>query len=162
MSTKQELQQKAEKLQAELDALKVTIASMEETETGVWKPEYGKEFWLVKGVGVIDCSWFATRLDQEIFNTCKVYKTKAEAVDELRAKKLIRKAQIHQGGHKFAVDEINYYIYYSFARKTVDWANGSIVSFRPELGYWKDSESVEEFIRENRDELLWYFTEYGR
>ena len=162
MSTKQELQQKAEKLQAELDALKVTIEGMEETETGVWKPEYGKEFWFVKGMLVIDCSWFATTLDHEIFNTCQLYKTKEEAGDELRAKKLIRKAQIHQGGHRFVEGESNYYIYYGFVRKTIDCATKDIINDRPELGYWKDSESAEEFIRENEDELRWYFTEYDR
>ena len=161
MSTKQELQQKAEKLQAELDALKVTIEGMEE-ESGVWKPEYGEKYSLVEGWVVTYFVWEDDENDHEIFNTCQLYKTKEEAEDELRAKKLIRKAQIHQGGHKFAVDEINYYIYYSFARKTVDWTNGSIVSFRPELGYWKDLESAEEFIRENEDELRWYFTEYDR
>ena len=159
--TNTELQEKIAHLEAELAEVKDVIAGMEETQ-GVWKPECGEKYWVIAVWVVTYFVWDDDETDHEIFNTCQLYKTKEEAEDELRAKKLIRKAQIHQGGHKFAVDEINYYIYYSFARKTVDWTNGSILSYLLGLGYWKDSESAEEFIRENKDELLWYFTEYRR
>ena len=159
--TKTELQKKIAHLEAELAEVKDVIAGMEETQ-GVWKPECGEKYWVIAVWVVTYFVWEDDENDHEIFNTCQLYKTKEEAEDELRAKKLIRKAQIHQGGHKFVVGENNYCIYYSFHRKTIEYAQHSFVQHRPELGYWKDSESAEEFIRENYEEFKWYFTEYDR
>ena len=159
--TKTELQKKIAHLEAELAEVKDVIAGMEETQ-GVWKPECGEKYWVIAIWVVKYFVWEDDENDHEIFNTCQLYKTKEEAEDELRAKKLIRKAQLRRGGYRFVEGEDNYCIYYSFYRETIDYEEHIFTNDRPELGYWKDSESAEEFIRENEDELRWYFTEYDR
>ena len=130
----------------------------------IWDLEDFDEHYLIYPAGeVVRDTWFGSLPQNKRRDMGNVFLTEREAGDEARARKLIQKARESQNG--FVPDWENF----EQAKNFVYFDSGEIRilshdyrDIAPIFGYWEDESVCEQFIQDNRDELLWYFTEYRR
>ena len=93
----------------------------------------------------------------------KEQRRKERLFREARTLKLIPKAKESQDG--FVPDwenwEQNKYALY-FEMGDIHIMQYTSRNIAPKFGFWEDKSVCEEFIDENHDELIWFFTEYKR
>ena len=88
-----------------------------------------------------------------------------EVTDTERARKLIQKAKESQNGFVPEWEKLTqckYRLYFDNECKEVRVMSSQLLNPDPTLGYWKDKSECEKFISENREDLIWFFTEYRR
>ena len=160
-----ELQKKITCLEAKLAEVKEMAEAMKKrADGGVFKPEYEEDYWFILGWGEVYESQWKNHLGD--LRRCEIgncFPTEQAAVDAVRVLKLIRRAREAQDG--FVPDwedfEQNKYQVY-FDSGEIHVANLHTANMAPIFGYWEDESVCEQFIRDNHDELIWFFTEYRR
>lgn len=147
--------------------IKATV-SEEEIEKLTKKewPQRGDKYWYLYDFGIKPFSGTyaddnADRARREVGN---MYRTKQEALDAIRAQKLI--AAIAKRRKELNGDwvldwngpERAYFIYFCRSGLTHNWYMDA--NYASPFGYFKSIEIAHTIIEEFRDELTWYFTEY--
>ena len=147
--------------------IKATV-SEEEIEKLTKKewPQEGDEYWYVGDVYVRTNHWKNFPFDTKQLEIGNCYRTKEEALDAVRAQKLIadvaRRRKELNGDWK-PVDEDE-----DFDGYCIVYYEGSYITFNSAylnvtgapFGIYKDIKCAETIIEEFKDDLLWYFTEY--
>ncbi len=151
-----ELTEKVEELKNSID------------DGGVFKPEDGEEYWIISDTGgTFDSQWVDwvdTRTDEGRYAIGNCFSTRKSAEDAVRVLKLIQKARESQDG--YVPDwkdktQSKYHFYFESGEIHILTIHFT-VDVAPIFGYWEDESVCEQFIRENSDELIWFFTEYKR
>lgn len=163
--TNTELQEKIARLEAELAEVKEKVEALPKRVGGVFKPEYGEEYWYISAEGTtfVD-NWGGDSIECAQYAIGNCFPTEQAAEDTVRVLKLIQKARESQNG--FVPDWENstqhkYFLYFHMG--DIGVADYPSINVAPTFGFWEDNKSVcEQFIDENREEILWYFTEYER
>ncbi len=163
--TNKELQEKIARLEAELTEVKEVAEAMKKrADGGVFKPEDGQKYWsIMRGGDIIEELWNDNLFDHDRYTIGNCYPTEQAAEDAVRVLKLIQKARESQNG--FVPDWENW-----TQNKHIVYYNRGVLCVRmychlniaPIFGFWKDKSMCEQFIHENREDLLWFFTEYRR
>lgn len=160
-----ELQKKITCLEAKLAEVKEMAEAMKKrADGGVFKPEDGQEYWCLISTGeVTEEWWYDNPFDHDRYAIGNCFPTEQVGEDAVRVLKLIRRAREAQDG--FVPDwkdfEQNKYQVY-FDSGEIHVANLHTANMAPIFGYWEDESVCEQFIRDNHDELIWFFTEYRR
>lgn len=163
--TNKELREKIARLETELTEVKEMAEAMKKrTDGGVFKPEGGQKYWYISGSGEIYESWwenYPTDYNRYAIGNC--FPTEQSAEDAVRVLKLIQKARESQDDFvPDWEDAVQYKYFLSFNSgdiyAAINWTTNVVSKF----GYWENRSVCEQFIDENREELLWYFTEYRR
>ena len=162
--TNTELQEKIAHLEAELAEVKKKVAELPKRVGGVFKPEHGEEYWCISGYGTpfVD-NWRGGGVGCDRCATGNCFPTEQAAEDALRVLKLIPKAKESQDG--FVPDwenwEQNKYALY-FEMGDIHIMQYTSRNIAPIFGFWEDESVCEQFIHENHNELVWFFTEYRK
>ena len=159
-----ELQKKIAHLEAELAEVKEKAEAMKKrADGGVFKPEYGEEFWYIStwGTTFVD-NWIGDSVECDQYAIGNCFPTEQSAEDTVRVLKLIQKARESQD--RFVPDwenaiEIKYVLYFDWLKGKVCVTNYRVLEIASTFGFWENKSVCEQFIEENREELLWYFTE---
>ena len=161
--TKTELQEKIVRLEAELAEVKEQVAALPERVGGMFMPEFGEEYRYISSESTVHVTkWGGDSIDRERYAIGNCFPTEQSAKDTVRVLKLIQKARESQNG--FVPDWENstqhkYFLYFHMG--DIGVADYPSINVAPTFGFWEDNKSVcEQFIDENREELLWFFTEY--
>ena len=132
----------------------------------VWELEVGDEYYFISSYGEVEhTTWDDYDFDFGARDMGNAFLTLQEAEDEARARKLITKAKRSQGGYVpdwSNENERKYHIYFDHYKGEIMIDSYRTIDLNPCFGGWKDFETVEKFIENNKDDLTWYFTEYGR
>lgn len=163
--TNKELQEKIARLEAELAEVKeMAVAMKKRADGGLFKPEDGEKYWSISGSGkAYESRWNDRQSDKKRYAIGNCFPTLQSVEDAVRAQKLIQKARESQDG--FVPDWENltqhkYHLYFDSGE--IYGARGYTRNAASIFGYWEDKSVCEQFIDENREELLWFFTEYRR
>ena len=162
--TNKELKAKITRLEAELIEMKNKVETLPDIEKGIFKPEYEEEYWFISDMGEIyNDTWFDTGVDHKRDKIDNCFPTEQLAEDTLRMLKLIKKAK--ESRIDFIPDWGNeaqekYYLY--FEDNKMRTGSNFSVNVAPIFGYWKEEKVCRKFIRENHEELIWFFTEYKK
>ena len=146
-----ELTEKVEELKNSID------------DGGVSKPEDGQEYWYISGSGEVYMDqWNNCPINHDRHSIGNCFPTEQAAEDAFRVLKLIPKAKESQDG--FVPDwenwEQNKYALYEMGDiHIMQYTSRNIA---PIFGFWEDKSVCEEFIKDNHDELIWFFKEYQR
>ena len=167
--TNKELQKKITHLEIELTKVKEIAEAMKKRVDGggVFQPEDGEEYWFISDAGgTFDSQWVDwvdTRIDEGRYAIGNCYSTRQSAEDAVRVLKLVQKARESQGDFvpdwedstqpKYLLSFNSGVIYF-----TRNWATNAASIF----GYWEGKSMCRQFIHENEEELIWFFTEYER
>ena len=133
-------------------------------DDGVFKPEYGEEYWYISGYGMLFVdNWGGNIIECDKYAIGNCFPTEQSAKDVVRVLKLIQKAKESQGG--FVPDwedskQQNCFLY--FQAGGIGIAGYPSINVAPIFGFWEDKSECEQFIKDNHDELIWFFTEYKR
>lgn len=163
--TNKELKEKIVYLEAELaEVKKMAVAMEKKADGGLFKPEDGQKYWsIMHGGCVAAVRWHDHEFTHDRYAIGNCFPTQQEAEDAVRALKLIQKARESQDG--FVPDwedfEQNKHIVY-YNRGVLCVRMYSHLNIAPIFGYWEDKSVCEQFIDENREEVLWFFMEYRR
>lgn len=162
-------------LREEIARLKTALAELEEKvealpngadNGGVFKPECGQEFWFISKWGeVYGGEWDNEALDQEFYSIGNCFPTEQSAEDSVRVLKLIQKARESQGGFVPDWEDVTCYkhsLFFDSEDKEIRVMSNQIIDIAPTFGYWEDESTCEQFIQDNHNELIWFFTEYRR
>ena len=161
-----ELQKKIARLEAELAEVKEKVKELKNSiaDGGVFKPKDRERYWYISQAVETEKAWWDNyHVDHDRYAIGNCFPTEQSAKDTVRVLKLIQKARESQDG--FVPDwenrEQNKYALYS------DMGGIYIMPYTfqilaPTFGFWEDESVCEQFIDENREELLWFFTEYQR
>ena len=163
-----ELQKKIARLEAELAEVKEMAMGMKKRADGggVFKPGIGQEYWCILASGeVYRLVWNYDTTDHDRYIIGNCFPTEQSAEDTVRVLKLIQKARESQDG--FVSDwenaiEIKYVLYFDWLKGKVCVTNYRVLEIASTFGFWEDRSMCEQFIDENREEILWFFTEYRR
>ena len=165
--TNRELQEKIARLETELTEVKeMAVAMKKRVDGGVFKPQDGQKYWYVSGSGeVYTDQWSNCPINHDHHSIGNCYPTKQAAEDAIRVLKLTQKARESQDG--FVANWENwmqnkYVLYFNTEEKELRITNHISIDQAPIFGYWEDESACEQFIDENREEILWFFTEYRR
>lgn len=135
---------------------------------GVFKPEYEQTYWFISQSweSEVDMDqWSDHQFDENRYAVGNCFPTRQAAEDSVRVLKLIQKARESQDGFVPDWEGMTYYkhsLYFDSECKKVHTISVQTFDITPTFGYWKDESVCEQFIDENRDELIWFFTEYRR
>lgn len=134
---------------------------------GVFKPEDGEEYWIISDTGgTFDSQWVDwvdTRTDEGRYAIGNCFSTRKSAEDAVRVLKLIQKARESQYGFVPDWEHSTQRKYSLYFDRVEIWVTSHIsLNIAPIFGFWEDESECEQFIRENSDELIWFFTEYKR
>lgn len=162
--TNKELQEKIAHLEAELAEVKEMAVAMKKKVDGVFKPEYGEDYWYISAEGTtfVD-NWGGDSIECAQYAIGNCFPTEQAAEDAVRVLKLIQKARESQG--EFVPDwedttQYKYRLYFDIGGIYV--TRNCATNPASIFGYWENESVCDKFIIENRDELIWYFTEYHR
>lgn len=163
--TNKELREKIARLETELAEVKeIAEAMKKKADGGLFKPKDGQEFWFISKWGeVYGGEWDNEALDQEFYSIGNCFPTEQSAEDTMRVLELIQKARESQDG--FVPDweddaQTKYFL--NFHMGDIGITDYYSVNIAPTFGYWEDESACEQFIQDNHDELIWFFTEYRR
>lgn len=160
--TNKELQEKIARLETELAEVKKTAEAMKKkADGGLFKPEYGQVYSYIMHSGIVtNDQWNDHCFDRSRYEIGNCYPTKQAAEDTVRVLKLVQKAKESQGG--FIPDwEDMLQNKYSVRFFTGD-IEISVCQLHNEasmFGYWEYRYACEQFVKDNREELLWFFSE---
>ena len=159
-----ELKEKITHLETELAEVKEKVAALPKRVGGVFKPEDRERYWYISQAGEADTSWWDNyHVDHDRYAIGNCFPTKQSAEDTVRVLKLIQKARVSQDG--FVPDwedsTQDKYLMYSDGSR-ISTTGFSSTNTSPILGFWKNKSACDQFIKDNHDELLWFFTEYRR
>ena len=161
-----ELIEKITRLETALAEVKEKIAALPKRVDGggVFKPENGQEYWCMVASGeVYRQVWNYNTMDHARYVIGNCFPTEQAAEDFVRASKLIQKARETQDG--FAPDwkdPIQQKCFLYFQMGEIGIADYPSINVAPIFGFWEDESVCEQFIDENREDLIWFFTEYRR
>ena len=147
-----ELTEKVEELKNSID------------DGGVSKPQDGQEYWYVSGSGEVYMHhWSNCPIDRDYHSIGNCFPTKKSAEATVRVRKLIQKARESQYG--FLPDwedetQDKFYLFFGIGEIYVTRAR--ITNTATIFGHWEEKSVCEQFIKDNHDELIWFFTEYKR
>lgn len=160
-----ELQKKITHLETELaEVKKMAMEMKKKVDGGVFKPDYEQKYGYISGAGEADSSWWDDYyVDRNRYAIGNCFPTEQSAEDAVRVLKLIQKARESQDGFvPDWEDAVQYKYFLSFKSgdiyAAINWTTNVVSKF----GYWENRSVCEQFIDENSEELLWYFTEYRR
>ena len=158
----EEIYENFEEMKNRIEELELQEKQEQEQKT-IYNLEKGDTYWFIDGFIPFLTFWKDNSTDIAQLTHGNIYLTEQDAKDELRARKLIAKAKESQRG--FVPDwgdgeQRKYYIYYSFEYLELIYHYKYFTVTMPMLGYWESDEDVKEFIKENEDELTWFFKEY--
>ena len=163
--TNTELQEKIAHLEAELAEVKEMAEAMKKrVDGGVSKPEDRQKYWYVSGSGEVYTNhWTNHIMDHNYHLIGNCFPTKQAGEATVRVRKLIQKARESQDG--FVPDwgdgeQDKYSLHFHDSRMWT--AHYTLLNVAPIFGFWEDRSMCEQFIDKNRDDLLWFFTEYKR
>ena len=163
--TNKELKEKIARLETELAEVKEVAEAMKKrADGGVFMPKDEQEYWIIEDEGSVYMDlWDNHRVDRSRYEIGNCYPTKQAAEDAIRALKLTQKVRESQNG--FVPDWENF----EQTKNTLCFDMGEVLIMRyisgsiaPIFGFWEYESVCEQFIHENREDLLWYFTEYRR
>ena len=164
-----ELQKKITHLETELTEVKEKVEELKNSiaDGGVFKPEDGEEYWFISDAGgTFDSQWVDwvdTRIDEGRYAIGNCYSTRQSAEDAVRALKLIQKARESQGDFVPDWEDSTQHKYTLHFENNGIWVGSNFLrNLTPTLGYWGYESACEQFIHENQEEILWFFTEYRR
>lgn len=159
--TNKELQEKIARLETELAEVKKTAEAMrrEADGGGVFKPKSGEKYWQIENDGGVYSEWWEDYyFDEDLYSIGNCFPTEQAAKDTVRVLKLIQKAKELQNG--FVPDwEDMLQNKYSVRFFTGD-IEISVCQLHNEasmFGYWEHRHACEQFVKDNREELLWFF-----
>lgn len=163
-----ELQKKITHLETELTKVKEIAEAMKKRVDGggVFQPEDGEEYWFISDAGEpYKSQWINHRFDKNRNAIGNCFPTEQSLEDAVRVLKLIQKARESQDG--FVANWENwmqnkYVLYFNTEEKELRITNHISIDQAPIFGYWEDESACEQFIDENHDDLVWFFTEYRR
>ena len=161
-------------LREEVNRLKTALAELGEKVDalpksvggGVFKPEDGQDYWSISRDGYVYCGgWGNHRIDHNLYSIGNCFPTQQAAMDAVRVLKLIQKARESQG--EFVPDwddtiEKKYVLYFGGLEGEVCVTNYRVLNLATTFGFWGDESECAEFIKDNYNELLWFFKEYRR
>lgn len=160
--TKTELQEKIAHLESELIEVREQVSALPERVGGMFMPEFGEEYRYISSESTVHVTkWGGDSIDRERYAIGNCFPTEKAADDAVRALKLIQKARESQYG--FVPDWENlaqnkYVLYFDMGdiriMQYISW------NIAPIFGFWEDESACYQFVLENREELLWFFTEY--
>ena len=160
-----ELQKKITHLETELTKVKEIAEAMKKrVDGGVFKPEYGQVYsYIMHSEIVTNDKWNDHCYDYSRYGIGNCFPTRQAAEDTVRVLKLIQKARESQGG--FVPDwenaeQVKYLLSFNSGDiyVTRNWTTNVASIF----GFWEGESACEQFIDENREDLIWFFTEYRR
>lgn len=176
MTTIQELKNAIKQAEETLEELYENIEEMknrlEEMELGekwgqeqktIYNLEIGDVYYCLSTYGdICEGAWGNCELDRCLLNMGNIFLTYEDAEDELRARKLIAKARESQKGFvpKLLDDEDRYYLNYGVQDGYIYGPITNMYNNGPILGYWDNEDDMNNFKKENIDELTWFFKEY--
>lgn len=160
-------------LHEEINCLKTKLAELEEKVSalpneddsgGVFKPKFEQTYWFISGVREIDLEkWCNLPMQNVHYSIGNCFPSRQSAEDAIRVLKLTQKARESQDGFvpdwgdstqpKYLLSFNSGDIYF-----TRNWASNAASIF----GYWEGKSMCRQFIHENEEELIWFFTEYRR
>ena len=160
-----ELQKKITHLEIELTEVKeMAVAMKKRADGGVFKPDGGEKYWCISGAGGVYEGWWNNhQVDHNRYAIGNCFPTEQSAKDAVRVLKLTQKARESQGD--FVPDwedsTQNKYLL-SFNSGDIYVTRNWTTNVASIFGYWEERSMCEQFIDENREDLLWFFTEYRR
>lgn len=121
----------------------------EKTPLG-WIPEVGEEYWVVT---LFDHhpSWFRNikdEMDMQVFEKCKVFKTKQEA--EFEAEKMKVTRELEKYAREFKKGDFNYYIYVDRVDRTEMAINFSCM----------ETTGILQSLEQENGQIVWIFYQY--
>lgn len=164
--TNKELKEKIAHLETELAEVKEMAVAMKKKVDGggVFKPENGQGYWFISGSGdAREDRWDDYSIDNSHYSIGNCYPTKQAAEDFVRALKLIQRARESQDG--FAPDwkdPIQHKYFLDCHMGDIGVADHPSINVAPVFGHWEDKSVCEQFIDEEEEEIIWFFTEYRR
>lgn len=162
--TNKELQEKIIQLESELAKMKKRAEVLSNNDNRAFKPKYAEIYWYITNTGTASKVWWDNNeIDNHRYSVGNCYPTRRLADDTVQMLKLIQKAKESQG--EFMPDwedeeQEKYYLY--FENNQMRTGSNFSMNVAPIFGYWKEKEMCKKFIRENREELVWFFTEYKK
>ena len=163
--TNTELQEKIAHLEAELAEVKEMAEAMKKrVDGGAFKPEYGQKYWYISREGKAEnYRWEDHSFDHDRYAIGNCFPTEQSAKDVVRVRKLIQKARESQGGFVPDWEHSTQRKYSLYFDRVEIWVTSHIsLNIAPIFGFWEDESVCEQFIKDNHDELLWFFKEYRR
>lgn len=164
--TNKELKEEITRLKTALAELEEKVEALPNRVGGVFKPEDGQKYWSIMSGGDVVEEWWNDNLydhDRYVIGNC--FPNKQAAENAVRVLKLIQKARESQDG--FAPDwedstQKKHHLYFDWTRGEVYVTNYRVLEMVPIFGYWEGESACNQFIKDNHDELLWFFKEYQR
>ena len=164
--TYKELKEKIARLETELTEVKEMADAMKKRVDGggVFKPENGQKYWYITHSGILtNDQWDDHWADHGRYEIGNCFPTEQAAEDAMRALKLTQKARESQDGLvPDWEDPIQHKYFLDCHRGDVGVADHPSIHVAPIFGYWEERSMCEQFVDENREEILWFFTEYRR
>ena len=94
----------------DVNDLNTEVEIIEEKKQGRWKPDFDEEYWYIYNSGEVDCyTWVDDNVDNFLYLTKNVFKTKQEAQEYLAYKTALLEAE---KPFEYGID--NYYIYHQW------------------------------------------------
>lgn len=165
--TNKELLEKIARLETELAEVKEMAEEMKKRADGggAFKPKDGQKYWFISGGEIYDDWWNNFSTYESLYSIGNCFPSRESAEAAVRALKLIQKARESQDGFIPDWEGTTYYkhsLYFDSELKKVRVISNQILDIAPIFGHWEDESACEQFVDENHDELLWFFTEYRR
>lgn len=162
--TNKELKEEITRLKTALAELEEKVEALPDSVGGVFKPEDGQKYWSIMGGGDVVEEWWNDNLfdhDRYVIGNC--FPNKQAAEDAVRVLKLIQKARESQDGYVpyWEGSTQNKYLIHFDGRGIQSYGLISL-NTAPIFGYWEGESACDQFIKDNHDELLWFFKEYQR
>lgn len=160
--TLEELYKNIEEMKNKLEEMELEEKREQEQKT-IYNLENGDRYWFIEGFMSFLTFWEDNGEDNAQLTHGNIYLTQQEAEDELRARILIAKAKKSQKGFQpnwNNKDELKNFICYDQDEEKHFINHTAFTNHSDKLGYWEDFYEADDFLEENRDELVWFFTEY--
>lgn len=161
----EELLEKITRLEVELAEAKEMAEAIKKRAdgNGVFKPEQNQKYWYISGGEIYGDWWNNLSTYESLYSMGNCFPNKQAAEDAVRVLKLIQKARETQDGFvPDWKDPIQHKYFLDCHMGDIGVADHPSIHVAPIFGFWEDKSVCEQFIQDNRDELLWYFTEYRR
>ncbi|WP_425540016.1 hypothetical protein [Microaceticoccus formicicus] len=158
--TLEELYENIEEMKNRLEEMELEEKWEQEQKT-IYNLEKGDTYWFIDGFIPFLTFWKDNSTDIAQLTHGNIYLTEQDAKDEIKARKLIAKAKKSQKGFKpdwEKDDEEKHYLYYNhyLVIETSTYTH----NVPTKLGYWSDFYDMRNFVNENKEDLIWFFTEY--
>lgn len=163
--TNKKLKEKIARLEAELAEVKeMAVAMKKRADGGVFKPKYGQTYRFITPQGTIySALWCNNSMNNNHDAIGNCFPTRQSAEDAVRVLKLIQKARESQDGYVPDWEDWTQNKYFAYFESGEIRIRRHITrNVASMFGYWEDYSACEQFVQDNHNELLWFFTEYRR